>query len=170
MIIAVGATNEVKMQAVEETVKTLFPEGQVLLLNMGVEDQLFDFDQVTQGANAKARQALDLQRADMGIGIENGLVKIEASGWFDVICVAALTADGKTSIGFGAGFFIPDWVVNEIKEKKTKLSEIISRLSAGGDQDPVGYFSNHMLTREDELKRTVLGALSKLVNPDRYHL
>jgi non-canonical (house-cleaning) NTP pyrophosphatase len=170
MIIAVGATSEIKTEAVQETVKTLFPESQVLLLNMGLEEQVFGFDQLAQGANAKAQQALELQKAYVGIGIENGLVKIEASGWFDFVCVAALTADAKTSIGFGAGFFIPDWVVSEIKEKKAKLSEIIGRLSAGSDQDPVGYFSNHMLTREDELKRTVLGALSKIVNPDRYHL
>ena len=170
MIIAVGATNEIKTNAAEETVKSLVPEAQVLLLNMGVEDQIFGFEAITMGARTKAAKAMEFQKADIGVGIENALVQIESSGWFDIICVATITAEGKDSISFSAGFFIPDWITNEIKEKQTKISEIIGRLSNNADHDPVAYFSNHMLTREDELQRTVLGAFAKIVNHDRYHL
>jgi non-canonical (house-cleaning) NTP pyrophosphatase len=153
MIIAVGATSEIKTQAVEETLATLVPEAQILTLNMGVEEQVFGFDQITQGAQKKAQQALELQKADMGVGVENGLVQIEANGWFDFLCVIAVTSEQKESISFSNGFFIPDWVVNEIKEKQTKLSTIIDRLSAGKDQDPLVYFSNHMLTRRTQKNR-----------------
>lgn len=170
MLIAIGATSEIDITSITATLKELALDGEVFTLNIGLEEQTFGFDQLVKGARAKAEQALALQKADLGIGIENGLVQIEASGWFDFICVAAITQDGKESIGFGVGFFIPDWVVNEMKEKNTKLSEIIERLSEGKDQDPLQYFSNHTLTREDALKRTVIGALSKIVHADKYHL
>lgn len=170
MLIAIGATSEINITGVAETLKELAFDAQLLPLNMGLEEQMFGFDQLTEGARKKAQQALDLQKADMGIGIENGLVQIEANGWFDFVCVVAITQEKKEAIGFGLGFFIPDWVVNEIKEKNTKLSDIIDRLSKGKDKDALQYFSNHALTREDALKRTIMGALSKIINQDRYHL
>ncbi|GEM_PF-5612770 len=170
MLIAIGVTSEINTSGVAETLKELAFNAEVLPLNMGLEEQVFGFDQLTEGARTKARQALELQKANMGIGIENGLVQIEANGWFDFLCVVALTEENKESIGFGVGFSIPDWVVNEIKEKKIKLSTIIDQLSGGKDQDPLLYFSNHTLTREDALKRTLIAALSKIINQDRYHL
>jgi non-canonical (house-cleaning) NTP pyrophosphatase len=170
MLIAIGTTSEINITGVAETLKELAFDAQVLPLNIGLEEQTFGFDQLTEGARKKAQQALELQKADMGIGIENGLVQIGASGWFDFVCVVALAQENKESIGFGVGFFIPDWVVSEIKEKNTKLSTIIDRLSEGKDKDPLQYFSNHTLTREEALKRTLVGALSKIINHDRYHL
>lgn len=170
MIIAVSVTSAIKVNAVEEVIKELAPEGEILRLNAGEEEQVFGFDQVAEGARKKARQALELQKADMGIGVENGLVQIGTNGWFDSVCVVVLTKEEKESVNFGAGFFVPDWVVNEIKEKNVKLSTIIHRLSGGTDDEPLRYFSNGKLTREDTLRNVIIGALSKVVNHERYHL
>jgi len=170
MIIAVSSTSAIQPGAVEELLKELPLEGEVLRLNAGEEDQVFGFDKLVEGARTKAQQALDLQKADIGIGVENGLVQVNASGWFDAVCVAALTKEQKESVNFSVGFLIPDWVVNEIKQKNAKLSTIIERLSGGKESEPIRYFSNGTLAREDTLRNVLFGALSKIVNHDRYHL
>jgi len=170
MITAVSSTNAIRADSVEQLLKELPLEGEVLRLNAGEEEQVFGFDKLVEGARTKAQQALELQKADLGIGVENGLVQIDGSGWFDALCVVALTKEQKESVNFNVGFLVPDWVVNEIKEKNAKLSTIIERLSSGKESEPIRYFSNGMLAREDTLRNVLFGALSKILNHERYHL
>lgn len=169
MIIALSATDAISANAVEGFLKALPLEGDLLRVNAGEEDQVFGFAGLLEGARTKARHALDFQKADMGIGIENGLVQLEGNGWFDFLCVAVRTKDGRESVNFSGGFSVPDWIVREMKEKNAKLSTIIRRLSRGNERDPLRYFSKGMLAREDSLRSVMLGALSKIVHREQYH-
>ena len=76
-LIAVGSTNRVKIGAVREVLRSLAPDARVEGVDVpsGVADQPFGDEETIRGAQARARGALAALAADLGVGIEGGVVE-----------------------------------------------------------------------------------------------
>lgn len=183
MLIAVGTESALKIQAVH---KALGDWKDGLLLSYGYGDrgdgyrlksgatesgvsrQPFGFEEMFRGAMNRARAALGKHSADIGIGIESGLVEIDRH-WFDSIAVyvsyPALQVHGRA---LSAGFPVPSSMVEEIKREDTELGVVIQKLASGGEKDALSYLTKGSLGREDVIAHAVRAAFAPLIRPDEY--
>ena len=132
--VAVGSANPVKLRAVEAVVRHLAPEGTVRAAPVpsGVPDQPWGDDETIRGARTRAvaaRQALD---ADVGVGIEGGVVdegggRVRSCAW----AVVALR-DGRIFTGGSLAMPLPDRVARLVREG-TELGHAMDLVSGGRD-------------------------------------
>jgi inosine/xanthosine triphosphatase len=170
--IAVGSTNRIKVQAVEEVV-SLFPEfatAEVIsyAASSEVSRQPISWRETTEGARNRAKNCFDTH--EYSIGIESGLFFREE--WFNV--VAVVVYDGKKFFtGYSSIFSVPvrmiDYVLSGMEmceaTQAVGLSEdayighregVISKLTAGN------------VVRLDLVKQGLLCALPAVLFPDLY--
>ena len=97
MKVVVGSKNKTKVGAVEKVWKDA--EITSLSVPSGVAAQPFSDEETMQGAINRAKRALEEGEAQIGIGLEGGVMKTEY-GLF--MCRGALaTSDGKHSLPAG---------------------------------------------------------------------
>lgn len=171
MKIAVGSRSELKIRSVEVSLKDLKMTAEILPVetDSGVPMQPFGYHEVVTGARNRAKAALEATGADLSIGIENGIIEIkELNQSFDLPCVCVLNQKGEESFAFGSGYFVPDWVVNEIKSKHTGYGLIIQEMSPGAEKDPIAYYSDNLVKREGLLSQAISCALVKVIDKERY--
>ncbi|MEX0931852.1 MAG: inosine/xanthosine triphosphatase [Candidatus Paceibacterota bacterium] len=169
MRVAIGTTSELKIRSLENALYKLQIKAEIhsIKTDSGVSNQPFGYKETTQGAKNRAKHALESDSFDIGFGIENGLIEIEGN-FFDIACVCIKTKEGEESISYSSGYFTPQWIVEEIKEKHTDYGHITQRLSGDTDKDPIKYFSGGKVKREELLSQAIEIALIKILNKARY--
>ncbi len=168
MKIVVGTTSELKLRAVRLALAKLNIMAEIITHKAvsNVPDQPRGFQEITAGAKNRAMDSLKNTDADMSIGIENGEVKInEIDQNFDFPCICVITKAGDESFAFGASYFVPDWMIDDDLE----LGLIIQRIDPSQkEKDPVRYFSNDLIKREELLANGIACALIKILNKQKY--
>lgn len=169
MRIAIGTTSELKIRALKMALDKIKIEAEILSVkaNSGVSDEPFGYEETIKGAKNRAKQSLEEKKPDLAVGIENGLIKIEEN-YFDIACIYIVSKEGEESLSFSSGYFVPDWAIKEIKEKNTELGEITKKNLGDSDKDPVKFFSNGTIRRDEWLSQSVLFALMKIFNKEKY--
>lgn len=168
MKIAIGTTSELKIRALKNALAKFEIEAEVVPLKTesGVSDQPFGYEETTKGARNRATAAFEKEIPEMALGVESGLIEIEGN-YFDIACVCIKTGNDE-SISYSAGYFTPQWIIEEIKETNTEYGHITQRLSGDSEKDPMKYFSNNKIKREEVLSQAIEIALIKIFNKIRY--
>ncbi len=168
MKIVIGTKSELKIRALKNALVEFEIESEILSLNThtGVPDQPFGFLETITGAKNRAMESFQKENPDMAFGIENGLIEIEGD-YFDIACIYIKTKDDE-SVSYSSGYFTPKWVIKEIKEKNIEYSDITKRLSGNSEKDPLKYFSEGKLKREELLTEAIKVALIKIFNKEKY--
>lgn len=171
MKIAIATTSELKIRALESALKRLNIIAEIISIktDSGVSLQPFGYNETTKGAKNRAHEASAVAGADLVVAIESGLIEIEEN-YFDVACICALSKDKDESIAYSGGYFTPQWIIDEIKETNTEYGFITQRLSGDKDKDPIKYFSDGVIKREEILSQAIIIALIKIINKDKYIL
>lgn len=169
MKIVIGTTSELKIRSLKEALMRFNIETEVISLKTDskVSNQPFGYDETILGAKNRVKQCQEEINPDIAIAVESGLVEIQGN-YFDIACVYARSKNGEESISFSSGFFTPQWIINEIKEKNTEYGFITQRISGDLDKDPQKYFSNGVVKRNELISQAIVLALIKLFNSDRY--
>ena len=169
MKIAIGTTSELKVRALKTAMGRLGIEAEVIQLKTDskVSPQPFGYDEIILGATNRSTQCKDELNPDISISVESGLVKT-GGNYFDIACVCAISIDGRKSFAYSSGYFVPEWMINEIKEEKTELGLITQKLSGDLDKDPLKYFSGGAIKREELLSQAIVLVLNKLFNEGKY--
>ena len=169
MKIAIGTTSELKVRALKSALDQFGVEAEIMPIKVdsGISHQPFGYEETIKGARNRAKEALDKLSPDISVGVENGLIEIEKN-YFDVAYVCVISKENEESISFSAGLPIPQWMIDEIKEKNTEGGEITKRLSGDTEKDVGKYFSNGKIKREELLKDAILLALLKILNKEKY--
>jgi inosine/xanthosine triphosphatase len=169
MKIGIGTTSELKIRALKEALEKLGIEYDVVPMktDSGISNQPFGYEEIIKGANTRAKKVLDELNADIGVGIENGLVEI-GENYFDVACIFVISKDGETSTAFSSAILMPKWIIEEIKEKNTEVGEITKRLSGDPEKDGFKYFTNGVITRKEALIPAIVFAFAKILNKEKY--
>lgn len=116
MRIAVGSTNPVKVAAATAVLSGYFPGAQVEAhaVASGVPDQPFGDEQTIAGARARAQRAREVANADLGVGLEGGVVDgptgMRTCAW----CVI-VHRDGREGVGGSLAMPLPDAVAEMIR-------------------------------------------------------
>jgi len=155
MIIAVGSTNPVKIEATKETLeKILFPPIEVRSVDVssGVPPQPLSMEEAMQGAKNRAKAALEkIDNAVIGVGIEGGVDIISGILYsFGAICLR--TIDGVEGSAYTPFFELPMKIkprlfageeLGKIMEELTGIKEIKKKEGA------VGWYTRGFMTRKE---------------------
>ncbi len=131
------------------------------------------FDAETfRGAQNRARAAwkrawkgksgkMEKRGCDYSLGIESGLFEIRKGEFFDITICCIF--DGRSAtFGTGAGFCVPSWMAKKIRGK-SDLSRVMAELAGvegiGRKQGALGWFSNGVMHRADQIEQAVANAL-----------
>jgi inosine/xanthosine triphosphatase len=115
--VAVGSTNPVKVGAARTMVQRLAPRAEVVgvAVPSGVPDQPWGDDETLRGAIARARAARAVHDADLGIGIEGGVVAEADGGVRSCAWAAVVGRDGREGIGGSLAMRLPHRVAQLVR-------------------------------------------------------
>lgn len=180
MIIAIGSTNQAKVQAVVEVIKDypLLANAKVVAIatDSEVGDQPLSLQETIQGAKNRARKAFEMSKGcSYGLGIESGLMQtFEASGSYLHTCACAIY-DGKNySTGLSTGFEIPPPILDLVLKRKCNLSQaclesgITTNTKIGSAEGLVGILTQGRVDRKEYSKECVRMALVKIMHTNWY--
>jgi non-canonical (house-cleaning) NTP pyrophosphatase len=155
---------DLKKAAVEEAVKKLWPGTAITFVQAfrpSLPTQTFGFEEMFKRARECSTAALRLDTAEIGIGIENSLTFIYTTEqWYYSIGISIQTQDGRHTESFTPGIKVPSWMMEDIQKNSIKIDSLTQTLA--GEDDPIIYFSDGMLTRKDLMVPTLLLAFSNL--------
>lgn len=170
--VAVGSTNPAKVEAARAVLARLQPAAEVVAVAVasGVPDQPRGDEETARGALARARGALEAAGADLGLGMEDGVVPtpwgLLVGGW----CVA-VDRDGRCGVGRGAGTLLPPPVAARV-EAGEELGAVIDDLSGQPNTKTrlgaVGYLSRGLVARRTSWEAALLHALTPWLHPTLY--
>ncbi len=169
--VRVGTTNPAKMEAVRRVLGRIFDrlevngqevDSQVPPQPRGVE--------ALQGAIARAQQVR--QEADLGIGIEAGLVAHAGAElpWDVQFCAVVDRADTLT-LGAGPAFQHPPAVLEEVEDGRTvgeALESLTGLADIGRKEGAIGFLTRGRLTREELTEAAVLMAMVPRIRRELY--
>ncbi len=149
MTIIIGSDNPVKIQAVH----TVFPNKNVIAKNVSsdVSTQPFSDEETLLGAKNRAKHAVTFDHAEMGIGLEGGVMR-QNNQLFLCNWGVLIDQTGKIYVAGGARIPLPVEIVNELNngqelgivmEKYTNEKDVRKKGGA------MGVFTNQLITRSE---------------------
>lgn len=176
MVVAVGTANPVKVNAVKNVLSRFF-EVSVVARNVQsqVPKQPVGIDTTVEGAIARARNALAaVEGAELGVGIEAGLVKVPCtiSGYMDQQFACIADRQCRITLGGGPSFEYPNSIVSRVLSSGTEVGDLMNEMTGiselGQKQGAIGYFSKGHLNRTALTELAVLMALIPRLSGELY--
>ncbi|NEU29984.1 DUF84 family protein [bacterium LRH843] len=131
MKVAIGTKNPAKVQAVKGTLIREKLRIVSVKVESGVQPQPFSDEETMNGALNRAKAALQIENADLGIGLEGGVVETTVGlmlcNW-GAIC----HKDGRQWLAGGARIPLPAYIAECIQAGE-ELGAVMERVS--GDQE-----------------------------------
>ena len=176
MRIAVGSTNPTKVKAVENVMRRIYGDVDVIGVEVdsGVPDQPIGVEEIARGAVNRAKMALEKTNADLGVGIEAGIYPFPGTltGYLDVQVCAIVSPDGRITIGHGPGFEYPPVVIERILKEGVEagvaMGELVKDLELKRKVGAIGILSRGLLTRTELNEIAVLMAMIPRMNPELF--
>ncbi len=162
--VAVGSVNPNKVEAVRSALSRFYESTDVrgFRVDSGVPDQPFDTD-TERGAMNRARDALHAWNdADIGVGIEAGLIHDSVIGeYLDVQYCAILDRSEWMTVGHGPGFFYPKKVMAHVSEGKDigdAMKHAYGTENVGYREGAIGFLTRGKYTRKELSESAVVMA------------
>ena len=176
MIIAVGTTNIVKLQAVEEVVKSylLLANAKVHSFSVPSEisEQPLSLEEIISGAKNRAKNAFAAcGSCNYSFGIESGLFEAigTQTGYLEA-CICCIYDGVNSHIGMSCGFEIPPHILTLVVDKKRDLaaacyeSGVTTNSKLGSAEGLIGILSKGRIDRKEYTKQCITTALLQLEN------
>ncbi len=173
-IISVASTNPVKLKATLDAFKRMFPretfEVRAVKVNQPVSDQPMTDDETLEGADTRARLAMEnMPEADYWVGIEGGVMDrgTQLSGYAWVVVLSA----EKRGVGRSGEFFLPENLAKLVRQG-VELGEaddiVFSRNNSKQSNGAIGLLTDDAVDRLNLYIPAVIFALIPFKNPDLY--
>ncbi len=168
MLIAIGSTNPVKINATKNALSKVFNNTKYVKFEAKseVSEQPTTAMETRLGAYNRAKHAITQLNADIGVGLEGGVTETEI-GMMTTAWCCIINKDGLTSYGGGMNFHLPDNIANRIR-KGEELGPIMEELckikNVKQKQGTIGILTNNILTRTSVYQQLVELALPKIIN------
>jgi inosine/xanthosine triphosphatase len=164
--IQIATDNPTKIQGAKEALKKIF--GKKYIISHHSEESKVSahpFDQETF-TGAKNRAYAAWKRAggncDFALGIESGIFT-KMKNDLDIDITVCCVYDGKNeSYGTGMGFVVPKKIIKRMKKENIDLSEAMKEITGvekiGWQEGALGWFSDEILHRKEQIESSVLCA------------
>ena len=171
--VAVGSTNPVKIAAARAVLTSLAPDARIegVAVASGVADQPFGDEETIRGALARATAARAALDAELGVGIEGGVVE-QADGSMRTCAWAAIVdAGGRQGVGGSLAMPLPARVAEMIRDG-VELGHAMDRLVGEHDtkrgKGAVGILTAGLVDRQRAYEVLVRYALAPFLSEDLY--
>jgi inosine/xanthosine triphosphatase len=170
--VAVGSTNPVKLAAVRAVFQRLEPRVHVdgIAVASGVPDQPMGDAQTIEGAANRARAARAALDADLGVGIEGGVVDapdgMRTCAWAVVVPRA-----GVPHVGGSLSMPLPDAVAVLIRdgvELGHAIDQLIGTRNIKHGAGAVGILTEGLVNRQEAYETILAYALAPILGPRLY--
>ncbi|MFW5965117.1 MAG: DUF84 family protein [Halodesulfurarchaeum sp.] len=163
MDVAVGSRNPVKYQATAAVFENANVEA--VSVDPGVSEQPLTTAETIEGARKRARRALDAEKADLGVGIEGGVARVEGEeGWY-LTMWAAVADDTRLEIGSGPRIRLPSSIAGELQAGAELGPLLDERLGTEGikkERGAAGLLTENAIDRQSSLEHAVAAAMAPI--------
>jgi inosine/xanthosine triphosphatase len=172
--IAVGSTNPVKFNAVRAVLEPLAPQAKFARVAVAstVADQPFGDDETIRGAIARATAARIALAADLGVGIEGGVVEQPDGAMHTCAWAAIVNADGVTGVGGSLSMPLPNAVAAMVRngtELGHAMDALIGATNTKHAQGAVGILTGGLVDRQRAYEIILSYAIAPFVTPELYN-
>jgi len=166
MHVAVGSGNPVKVDAVQAAL----PDARVesVPVDSGVAEQPYGFAESIEGAETRARRALDGH--DLGVGIEGGVARLPDAEGLWLVMWAAVTDGDRWGRGEGPSIRLPTDIASRVdtgEELGPVMDDVLGEDGVARNQGAAGALTGGVIDREAALTAAVAGALGPFLT-DHY--
>lgn len=167
--VAVGSMNPVKVGAARAVIGRLAEGIEVTGVSVasGVPDQPWGDDETIRGATTRARAARDATGADVGVGIEGGVVAAADGSVRSCAWVAVAARDGREGVGGSLAFTLPDNVAALVRggmELGHAMDAVAGTHNVKQGVGAVGVLTHGLVTRQQAYEVLVAYALVPLLS------
>jgi len=169
---AVGSTNPAKFEAVQLALARLAPTCAVRAVEVQsvVAVQPFGDDETKRGAEERARAARAEVDADVGFGLEGGVLVDGDRVWL-ISWVAAVTREGGVGHASGLRMPLPPKIAPRLRAGE-ELGPIVDELFGTHDSKreagAIGLLTDGFVSRTDAFADLVAMACAPFLHPDLY--
>jgi inosine/xanthosine triphosphatase len=131
MRLAVGSSNRIKIEATKEAFEHFYKDVVVISVSMNSpQTQPITLQGTVSGAVARARAAIEkIKDADLGIGIEAGLMEVPSiNEYLNVQFAAIVDRNNKLTIGSSPGFQLPADVAKLVLIERMEVDKAVEFL------------------------------------------
>lgn len=167
--VAVGSANPVKLAAARAVLVWAAPAAQVdaHAVPSGVPDQPFGDAQTIAGARARAQRARETADADLGVGLEGGVVDSPEGMRTCAWCVV-VHRDGREGVGGSLAMPLPEAVAQMIREGDElghAMDRLVAERGTKHGKGAVGILTAGRIDRQAAYEVLVTYALAPFVTP-----
>jgi inosine/xanthosine triphosphatase len=172
-LVAVGSTNPVKLSAVRAVLAPLAPQARIdsIAVASTVSDQPFGDDETIRGALTRAAAARAVLGAELGIGIEGGVVE-QADGEMRTCAWAGVVdAHGRSGVGGSLAMPLPRRVAQMIRdglELGHAMDQLVGEHDTKRGKGAVGILTADLVDRQRAYEVLVTYALAPFLTPQLY--
>jgi len=171
--IAVGSTNPVKIGAARAVLGPLAPAANIegVAVASTVADQPFGDDETIRGAIARASAARAALDADLGVGIEGGVVEHADGSMRTCAWAAIVDANGRSSVGGSLAMPLPARVAEMIRdglELGHAMDRLVSERNTKQGKGAVGILTAGLVDRQGAYETLVRYALAPFLTAALY--
>ncbi|MBM7692933.1 inosine/xanthosine triphosphatase [Peribacillus deserti] len=148
---AIGSENSAKVKAVEDVIDSRLISLTALNAESGVAEQPFSDEETISGAINRAAFSLEHENADIGIGLEGGVVETDR-GVFVCNWGALVTKEGDTFIAGGARIPLPAAVADRLlagEELGPIMENYTKKNNIRKEEGAIGVFTNERIVRSE---------------------
>jgi inosine/xanthosine triphosphatase len=170
--VAVGSGNPVKLAAAQAVLAWAAPGATIRsqAVPSGVPDQPFGDEETIAGARERARRAREALDADLGVGLEGGVVDgpggMRTCAW----CVV-VHRDGREGVGGSLAMPLPDAVAQMIRDGEElghAMDRLVAERGTKHGKGAVGILTAGRIDRQGAYEVLVTYALAPFVTPALY--
>jgi inosine/xanthosine triphosphatase len=171
--IAVGSTNPVKIGAVRAVLSGLAPDATVegIAVPSTVADQPFGDEETIRGARARAVAARARLGADLGVGLEGGVVELADGSMQTCAWAVVVDASGTSGVGGSLAMPLPSSVAAMIRdgvELGVAMDRLVGAHGTKHGSGAVGILTNGLVDRQRAYEILVTYALAPFLRSDLY--
>jgi inosine/xanthosine triphosphatase len=168
MHVGVGSENPVKVAATKRALGDLATTVVPVGVDSGVPEQPRGQAETVTGAEQRAKRAMSAVDADLGVGIEGGVARLDGADGLFLIMWAAVT-DGE-EIGHGAGpsLRLPEDIAARVEageELGPVMDDRLETVGVARNQGAAGVLTDGAMDRESALAHAVAGAAGPFRTP-----
>ncbi len=172
-LVLVGSLNPVKIAAVRAVIARLWPEAQVAGMSAasGVPDQPFGDEETIRGAESRARAVLAASEADLGVGLEGGVVEEPDGSMRSCAWAVVVDRDGQRGVGGSLAMPLPDTVAARIRggeELGHAMDAVAQTVGTKHGRGAVGILTAGLIDRQGAYEPLVTYALARWIAPDYF--
>lgn len=167
--VAVGSTNPVKIGAARAVLERLLPEVIIegIAVESGVPDQPWGDAETIRGAITRARAACAALDADVGIGIEGGVIdagdgRVRTCAW-----AAVVARDGQSGVGGSLSLELPQRVAELVRggmELGHAMDAVTGEQNVKQGVGAVGILTRGLVTRSQAYEYILAYALTPFLS------